>query len=638
MAGYTRQSIADIVNGLDITAPPLTAEFNQIDAAFNGTTGHTHTGGTGNAPKINLATSVQGYLPAANGGLGGINKIDATVAPATTNDNLQGYVPGSIWINITNGRTYRCIGNATNAAVWREEVHATGGTADVNIAGNVTAATGTSSFTNLVVTGSLDMSSATAATVTGLSTPVSATDAATKAYVDTADALKLNLSGGTMSGAIAMGNNRITGLGTPTAASDAVTKSYTDAVAGSAQAASDAAAAASAAAASINLSSIAITGGTITGITDLAIADGGTGASSASAARTNLGLGTISTQASTSVSITGGSVTGITDLAIADGGTGASTAADARANLGLGTISTQDANFVSIIGGSVTGIVDLAVADGGTGASTAAGALTNLGLTVPASEINVLGSLSGNAGKALRVNGAATGVEWALPVQTAYQAFTSSGTWTKPANCTMVYVECIGAGGGGANLTAYPTSTYFGGGSGGGFSSGVLRASDLAATVTVTVGAFGAGAANGINGSGADGGSSTFGSHLLAYGGGQGTIGNSGTAVTNTGASTAVIDPASPGTWPIDGSGGGVGTMIGPGGNALFGGGGGGGGSAMGGQAGGVSQHHGNGGSGNSTANTKASNGTAPGGGGGGSTGNGGGGDGARGEVRIWAW
>jgi hypothetical protein len=179
----------------------------------------------------------------------------------------------------------------------------------------------------------------------------------------------------------------------------------------------------------------------------------------ATAQRTTLGLGTIATQASSSVSITGGSVTGITDLAVADGGTGASTAANARTNLGLvigtdvaaqsslasylttaaaaagyqpldsdltaiaaltsaankvpyatgagtwaltdfsaagralvddadaaaqrttlglGTIATQASSSVSVTGGTITGITDLAVADGGTGASTAANARTNL--------------------------------------------------------------------------------------------------------------------------------------------------------------------------------------------------------------------------------------------------------------------
>lgn len=123
-----------------------------------------------------------------------------------------------------------------------------------------------------------------------------------------------------------------------------------------------------------------ISTGDITGT--LPLTNGGTGATTASGARTNLGLGTIATQNASAVSITGGSITGITDLAIADGGTGASTASDARTNLGLGTIATQNANSVSITGGSITGITDLAVADGGTGASTASGARTNLGLVI----------------------------------------------------------------------------------------------------------------------------------------------------------------------------------------------------------------------------------------------------------------
>jgi len=54
MAGYTRQSNASITSGAAITAAPLNAEFNQVLAALNNSTGHKHDGTAAEGPVIGL--------------------------------------------------------------------------------------------------------------------------------------------------------------------------------------------------------------------------------------------------------------------------------------------------------------------------------------------------------------------------------------------------------------------------------------------------------------------------------------------------------------------------------------------------------------------------------------------------------
>lgn len=68
--------------------------------------------------------------------------------------------------------------------------------------------------------------------------------------------------------------------------------------------------------------------------------------------------------AMSSVKITGGSITGITDLAVADGGTGASNAADALVNLGL----TATAAEINVLDGITASTAELNFVDGVTSA------------------------------------------------------------------------------------------------------------------------------------------------------------------------------------------------------------------------------------------------------------------------------
>jgi len=205
-------------------------------------------------------------------------------------------------------------------------------------------------------------------------------------------------------------------------------------------------------------------------------------------------------------------------------------------------------------------------------------------------------------------------------VLTDVQTFTSTGTWTKPSGAKWVSVEIWGAGGSGR---AHPT--FGGGGGGGAYATRLFLASDISATVSVTIGAGGTSVSGTTVGNA--GGNTSFGAYLVGYGGeggsGSGAAGGAGTNYLSSVGTNGYYDAQ------------GGGSNGAAGGKSYFGGGGGGGFSSSAAGAGGTSYYGGAGGAGNFTGNATA--GSVPGGGGGGSLG-GNSGAGGNGKCIVSTW
>lgn len=165
----------------------------------------------------------------------------------------------------------------------------------------------------------------------------------------------------------------------------------------------------------------------------IGVLGGGTGASDASTARTNLGLGTIATQNSNSIFITGGTITGL-------GGFGVNGNATIGGTLGVTGIVTLSSNL------NVTGISDFTnyivlrnlmyTASGGINMIDAAG-------KIPAIDSTRFSSLSGANLTALNANQLATGT---VPIGRLGSSGTPSAstflrgdnTWGQPAMVRQV--------------------------------------------------------------------------------------------------------------------------------------------------------------------------------------------------------
>jgi hypothetical protein len=116
--------------------------------------------------------------------------------------------------------------------------------------------------------------------------------------------------------------------------------------------------------------------------------------------------------------------------------------------------------------------------------------------------------------------------------------YTGSGTFQKAnypgIRAIKIRVQAAGGGSGGCATNAAGNTSCASGGGGGSYGEKFILASALSASETVTVGAGGSAGSAGANAGGV-GGTSSFGSHVTAVGGGAGNAGATGSTLASVG-------------------------------------------------------------------------------------------------------
>jgi hypothetical protein len=101
MAGYSRQSVADIISGEVVKAAPLNAEFNALRDAFAFATGHVHDGSSTSGAYVGLIADTDGnnkvvvdtsnnrvsfYVEVGGSAVEQIRVQDGAIVPVTDDD------------------------------------------------------------------------------------------------------------------------------------------------------------------------------------------------------------------------------------------------------------------------------------------------------------------------------------------------------------------------------------------------------------------------------------------------------------------------------------------------------------------------------------------------------------------------